>query len=138
MLSLNITAFPRRASAFSNRFRRDETEHGQSFQSAYRDSARIRQAFHFDIALPDRLRHFSLTHILADCDVAATNALLYLRGFFEVLLVSAEARRSEKKILLFFSFSSKSKVALSAVPLSVQKPINKMSDCVSAFSLTPK
>ena len=99
----------------------------------------IWQTFHFDIALPDRLRHFPLTHILTDCDVAAANALfVFARIFFEVLLVSAEARRSEKKNPFIFSFSSKSKVALSAVPLSVQKPINKMSDCVSAFSLTPK
>ena len=58
----------------------------------------IRQAFHFDIALPDRLRHFSLTHILTDCDVAAANGLFCIcEDFFEVLLVSAEARRSEKK-----------------------------------------
>ena len=60
----------------------------------------IRHAFHFDIALPDRLRHFSLTHILTDCEVAAANTLFCIcEDFFEVLLVSAEARRSEKENL---------------------------------------
>ena len=60
----------------------------------------LRLCLHFHIAIPYRLRHFTLTHIFSDHSIAWVNRLLnVIEDLLEICRTATEARRSEKENL---------------------------------------
>lgn len=85
--------------------------------------------FHFLIPLPHGQGHFALAHKCANHLIAGIQIFLHAQqNVLKIRSTSAKSGGTKQKIFLFFTVFNNSKVAASAVPLSVQKPTNNTGD----------